>query len=532
MSQILPLTTVCAQHPFAFLAAAVVAVTVFNLLSVRRQLKAIGFHPGVRLLITPLVPYPIPNIEGICWSPGWWYRAPYKPFEKARTDVISCVSLFPPRVSYLLADPVALKEWNRSRASFTKPPKLYNKVEPFGRNIVSAEGADYKRRRGPAQSSFTERNNKFTFEASLSIAQKLFSSRGWRNKDVVECKDVADMMERFALRVIAVAGFGQDIVSEENDAAATEVRLEHAFQVVSDHLMTLILVPRWLYPIIPSLRPLAKSYAFVLSHIHVMMHERRTSPDVVRSDLFSGLLGAADEASAAGKGDGLTDDELIADIVTFLVAGHETTAHALAFALALLAMHPVVQEKMYKDLQPFVSSDGDIAYNDIPKLSYTLAVFYEATRLHPPIFAYTKGAVRSDVTLPTASGEPIVVPEGTWLSAHVNALHYNPKCWPNPEIFKPERFLDPEWPRDAFVAFSSGPRACIGRRFAETEAVTFLATIIAQYRVELPPDFNRQAPGARSGAPKPPFKFQLGLTAKPCDLHLVFRRRSGPAKVI
>ncbi|KAJ4475590.1 cytochrome P450 [Lentinula aciculospora] len=148
-------------------------------------------------------------------------------------------------------------------------------------------------------------------------------------------------------------------------------------------------------------------------------------------------------------------------------------------------------------------TDGDLV-NDIPKYSV------EDTTL-------TVGNISGDkVVLP--------VPRGTGITINTVGLHYNPRYWRNPEEFRPARFLDPDWPREAFIPFSAGPRACIGRKFFETEAVTVISMLISRFKVEIKeePQYCNETFEKRKARV---LDSRVGLTLTPTRVPMVFKHR-------
>jgi len=151
----------------------------------------------------------------------------------------------------------------------------------------------------------------------------------------------------------------------------------------------------------------------------------------------------------------------------FLIAGHESTAHTLCFTFALLALYPDEQERLYQHIKGVISSlDGTPTYEDMGLFTQSLAVFYETLRMFPPAPFIPKIAAQ-DTTLTVSNVDggrtTFPVPSGTEIDIHVAGLHYNPRYWKEPHRFMPERFLG-DWPKDAFLPFSQGARACLGRR--------------------------------------------------------------------
>jgi len=216
--------------------------------------------------------------------------------------------------------------------------------------------------------------------------------------------------------------------------------------------------------------------------------ERQQSPDKEdRSDVLTNIIKGGDEGKQGYPA--LTVSELMGDVFVFLIAGHETTAHTLCYVFLLLALFPDEQEKQVNHIKDVVG-DREPVYEDHTKLTRVLAVFYEALRLYPIIMAVPERAAedtvftatRADPNDPTTA--QIHIPKGTIMGIDIPAVQFNPRHWPEPHIFNPDRFLG-EWNRDALIAFSGGLRACIGRRFSETEGVAAITMLLSQYKVSL-----------------------------------------------
>ncbi|KAJ2947094.1 hypothetical protein O0L34_g16441 [Tuta absoluta] len=178
----------------------------------------------------------------------------------------------------------------------------------------------------------------------------------------------------------------------------------------------------------------------------------------------------------------LSNLELIDEMLTFFVAGTETTAVTIGFTLLMLAKYPVVQDKIeisHKPInQTYVSSD------DLPQLKYLDVVIKETMRLYPPGVVVLR-KIDKYVTLPTST--PVTLPPGCGCVIHIWALHRNPDYWgPDADEFRPNRFLDkPETLKHPaqYMPFSYGPRSCIGHQFATLSIKTALATLLLRYRV-------------------------------------------------
>ena len=194
-------------------------------------------------------------------------------------------------------------------------------------------------------------------------------------------------------------------------------------------------------------------------------------------DLLAMLMEARDQET----GEGMNDDQLRNEIITMLVAGHETTANALTWAFALVALHPHVEEKLHNELRDVL--DGRTpTMQDLPNLPYSKMVIDEAIRLYPPAWAISRQSINED----EIDGYHIQADAGMVMMPYT--LHRHPKLWQNPEHFDPERF-SPERSANrhkySYIPFGAGPQMCIGKTFALTEAQLVLATIAQRYWLRL-----------------------------------------------
>jgi len=194
---------------------------------------------------------------------------------------------------------------------------------------------------------------------------------------------------------------------------------------------------------------------------------------------------------------------------------------------ALLALYQDEQEILFKHIKSIISDGRLPTYEEMPLFTQSMAVFYESLRLYPAVGHIPKrSAEDTSLTLIHTAGEKRIlpVPKGTPIEISVAGLHYNPRYWKDPEEFKPSRFLDPDWPKDAFMPFSAGPRACIGRKFFETEAIVILTMLVSRYKIEVKeePQFSGETfeeTKARITASK------SGITMTPIRVPLVLKRR-------
>jgi cytochrome P450 len=257
-----------------------------------------------------------------------------------------------------------------------------------------------------------------------------------------------------------------------------------------------------------------------------MVDDRRSAETKQeRYDMFSNLLDAAHDNPDGSVA--ITEQELIGNMFILLLAGHETSAHALCFTFALLALYPDEQERLYQQIKGImVELNGMPTYEDMNRFTLSLAVLNETLRMFPPAPTIHKRTTEdTSLTVDNADGGKTTfpVPSGTEIEFHVPGLHYNPRYWKDPHTFRPERFLG-EWPRDAFMTFSSGARGCIGRLFFETESIAVITIMMSRYSVAVKeePEFVGETFEQRYARVT---AFDLGLTNAPIRVPLVFKRR-------
>lgn len=205
-----------------------------------------------------------------------------------------------------------------------------------------------------------------------------------------------------------------------------------------------------------------------------LISERRKNP-VERDDLLSRLLAAQD-----ADGSSMTDQQLRDESATLFVAGHETTANALAWSFYLLARHPEVRARLQAEVDALGGKAPD--FHDVLRVPLAVRVFKEALRLYPPLTVLVRQATEPI----TITG--VDIPQGQILFVPTWSLHRNPEVWPEPEAFDPDRFL-PEREagrhRAAWLPFGLGPRVCIGNHFAMMEGPLVLTRLLQLVDLEL-----------------------------------------------
>jgi cytochrome P450 len=360
-------------------------------------------------------------------------------------------------------------------ANFRKDNHFYQEVrESFGNGLLTSQDEDYLRQRRLVQPLFTRRRVDSYAEAIAAEVGAV--TAGWRTA-ADSTVDVLDEMTRLALRAVARILFGTDV------EAAVEI-VERAFPVMGEYVLrrgfSPVNIPRdWPTP---GNRRAAAAHEELYAVCDRIIAERRAAGqdageagDGGGQDLLS-LLAEAESAE-----DGSFDaSELREQVLVFLLAGHETTATSLGFALHLLALHPEQRKRAHEEVDRVLAGRTPGAA-DLDALPYLTRVLKEAMRLFPAAPAIGRRAVAATEigghTIP-AGADVIVAP---WVT------HRHPAYWEDPERFDPERFT-PEAeagrPRYAWFPFGGGPRACIGQHFSMLESVIALAMILQEYDLE------------------------------------------------
>jgi len=230
---------------------------------------------------------------------------------------------------------------------------------------------------------------------------------------------------------------------------------------------------------LPAVRRFNAARARLDRTIYRMIDERRAS-SVDRGDLLSMLLLATD---TEGDGSGMNDLQLRDEALTIFLAGHETTANALTWTWYLLSQNPEVEKRLHAELDGALA--GRIpAHEDLAALPYTRMVLAESMRLYPPAWAIGRRALESfEVRGFTVPRRSVVL-----MSQYIT--HRDPRWFPNPECFDPERWT-PEAqsarPKFSYFPFGGGARVCIGEQFAWMEGILLIATLAQQWRMHLVP---------------------------------------------
>lgn len=351
----------------------------------------------------------------------------------------------------------------KNHASYEKSPSYDVLREILGNGLVTSEGSFWRRQRKLAQPAFHHQSLASFAETMGTLAAELADA--WSRRP--EERDVHEEMMRLTLRVVGHTLMSTELGGDANTIAeALRVVLDYANQFEA-----FLLLPRW-FPTPQRIR--ARRAIAALDDIVFRLIERRRRSGEPGRDLLGMLMAATDDSGT----ERMSDRQLRDEVMTLVLAGHETTANALSWTWLLLGRHPEVATRLRGEIDEVLGGRPP-ALADLERLPYTQAVIKESMRVYPPVWMIERRALSDDVL----SGYHI--PAGTLVAVSPWTLHRDPAVFPDPERFDPERFLGDAAPgRYRYLPFGAGPRTCIGNAFATMEAVIILATLAGRTEVQ------------------------------------------------
>ncbi len=367
----------------------------------------------------------------------------------------------------------------------------------LGDGLLTSEGEAWRRERRLMQPAFHRENILRYARVMVNHSERAISQ--WRDGETF---DVHEQMMRLTLEIVAECLFGADIRSHSGSVGEA---LHVVMEGFADYARLAMVVPRWLA--LPRTSKMGQAVRRLDAALYGIIRERRAAGKIASSeatyvasgagpngvgrqrsggsdglppDLLGLLLQAADESG------GTMDDRQVRDeAMTLFLAGHETTALALSWTWYFLGQHPDVAAKLACELDEVLAGRTPTP-EDLPRLRYTDMVLKESMRIYPPAWAIGREARE-----PFQAGRFLVRP-GTNIFISQWITHRDPRFFPDPERFDPERWRDDPirrgvLPRFAYFPFGGGPRVCIGAGFAQMEAGLILATIAQRFLLELVP---------------------------------------------
>lgn len=373
------------------------------------------------------------------------------------------------RNSFILNQPDAIRHvLLNNYENYSRTPAGIRMLRPvLGDGLLIAEGHSWTFQRRTLAPAFTPRATANLVPHMTAVLDETLAKLDERTSEPIDLREV---MQRMTLEIAGrtMFSFGMD----RHGPTLRNFVMEYAARLGRPYFLDMLLPVSWPSPMDLARARFRKRWT---EFVATLIAERRAmgkKDGAPPHDLFD-LMDAARDPET---GKGFSDEQLVDEVATMILAGHETTATALFWALYLLALDPETQEEVASETR----GEHLDRIADIDRQKFTRAVIEETMRLYPPAFLVARAAREKDNAAGVEIGKGDIIMIAPWL------LHRHEKLWDQPNAFIPKRFMSTEPPdRFAYLPFGAGPRVCIGAPFAQAESVLALARLIGAFRVEL-----------------------------------------------
>lgn len=427
----------------------------------------------------PPAPEPLETLPGLLTFLRIFRESPIAALTREHFESPIVVSRTAIGTLAVVSEPKAIRRVLLENAANYRRDRVQQKLMelPFGTSVLAAGGDQWRRQRRHIGPAFTPKRIAAYAQGTAAAANALMTR--WSDLEAGSRLDIAREMDRAVVDVLAQTLFA-DGFPGDSDEILRKAGL-HFDCVARISPLDLLGAPGW----VPRFgrwrhRPILNYFAGMAD---AMAETRRRKSAGKRSSTRSDLVAVLLRPKKANAHNGLSEDEIKANIFTFFAAGFETSALGLAWALYLLSIDPEWRERIEAEADRELP-DGHFVEGSLERLTATRAVVEETLRLYPPIPAINRQAIGAD----ELAGEPMA--PGTFVIVSPWVLHRHRLLWQEPDLFDPSRFepgrreaID----RFAFLPFGVGPRTCIGGSYAMQTMTILLATIVRRYRLDLAP---------------------------------------------
>jgi cytochrome P450 len=381
-------------------------------------------------------------------------------------------------------------------SNFSKGPRLQSAKRLLGEGLVTSEGEFHKSQRKLIQPLFLPK--KISSYGAIMTDRALRMIQGWKSGSVV---NIHSELMKVTLSIICKSVMDYEMESKQakDFGNAFEItkkyssRLQHPLGQILDRV-----------PFLPKVAQSRSAGKTLNTIVYGLISERRKEIESGAKDKSSSgadllsklIIVQADDGSA------MTDTQLRDEIITILIAGHETTSNALTWTYYLISQNPQIERRVFEEIDQVLGGNGEEykqpSIADLPKLKYVEKVFRESMRLYPPVWTMGRFAV-NDYPL-----GGYMIPKGSSLMFSQYVMHHSTKYYDNPETFDPDRWTEEvkmRLPRFSYFPFGGGIRGCVGEPFAWQEGILLIATISSYWSMRL--------------APNQRIKLQPGITLNP-----------------
>lgn len=379
-------------------------------------------------------------------------------------DVVS-VRLLPWRRVILLFHPDHIEQVLRHDHKTFSKDKLTRQLSTFmGNGLLTSEGDFWKKQRHLIQPGFAQSHVHRYVDIMVDYTDRLLQR--WQADEV---RDVHVDMMGLTLEIVARALFNADVAHDAKEVG-------DSIETVMDFFRNPLNWPRFRQWIpTGSLLRFKRAKNRLYQIIDEIIQKRRQNPEDV-GDLLAHLFEAQDEAGAS-----MTDRQLRDELITLMLAGHETTALALSYSIYLMSKAPEVERKLLEEIDSVLGKEPP-TIEKLAGMPYLDQIAQESMRLYPPAWVLGREALQ-DVQI----GD-YLFPKGSQIDLCQWVVHRDARWYEEPEEFRPERWtpeMKEKLPRGAYFPFGDGPRICVGQYFARTEMKIILAKIYQKFRFDL-----------------------------------------------
>jgi len=372
--------------------------------------------------------------------------------------------------AYYLSHPDHVREvLFAQRASFSLSPLREKLVPVLGHGLFTSKGELHARQRRLMQPVFRKSRINAYARSMTDLTQRTRDQ--WSPGREI---DIAEEMMHLTLYIAAKALFDHEIEDDSDVISKNlDILLEYFTRMMSPFLSLSLALP------LPSTRHFRKAVRDFDSVIYRMIERRAANPSE-GEDLLALLMRATDDETRSQ----MTARQLRDELVTLLIAGHETSANVISWTLYMVAQSPGVERQLHEEVRALLGGRHAFEAADVERMTYTRKVVTEGLRMYPPGWFIGREAL-SDVSI-----GPYTIPKGDVVLMSQYIMQRDPRFYDRPGQFRPERWT-PEFmdrlPRGAYFPFSGGDRHCIGEGFAWQEVLLILATLVERWKFELVP---------------------------------------------
>ncbi|GFT45369.1 cytochrome P450 3A41 [Nephila pilipes] len=362
---------------------------------------------------------------------------------------------------------------------FADRPEMVIDVSPLNKTVIGLKGKRWKEVRNLLTPTFSSGKIKMMtniVDKKVDVTLNEVSKKAENN----EIFDIYQLVQGLTLDVISDCALAMKTHCQENQQDIFLVAVRDFFRFASNRAIDYAIM----FPFVAAIMSFMNNYMIsgqmtnlIVGSVKSAIEVRKKNPEIKSMDLLQLMLD--NRESDPNVSSGLTDEEIIANAYVFLLAGYETTATALAFTFYLLIKHPDIQERLYTEIKDVEDSN----YNTIQSIQYLDQVFSESLRYYPPITGFISRSCAEDHQVGSYT-----IPKGASVLAPVWDIHHDPKYWPDPWKFDPDRFSSENKTSlnsMAYMPFGIGRRNCIGARFAQLEAKLTIFRLVKEFKFEM-----------------------------------------------